>query len=197
LAKAPKQRFGGCQAMANALPVPEELRENLGGPKPHIPRPGTPRNIWLRSLLKRTFSHKFLILVIIVGIGLFAVVIAVRDFIAIRPPPSQCGTVREIARGSIEQMYSCAVTFYSKGRLSDAQLLWEEAWRVGQHGPSSLAIGKMYDPVLWGQAPTPFTKPDAYQAKKWYQRAAERNVEAARDSLRDLEEWNRRKKAYP
>ena len=189
MAKDPKKRFGGCQDMANALPVPKKEQ-------PPIQRPHTPPSISLKSFWKGKYVQK--ILISIMGIFVLAIIVAVLwPNSTKRAPTNQCGTVREIARGSVEQMYSCAVTFYKKDRLGDAQLLWEEAWRVGQHGPSSLAIGKMYDPVIWGKVPTTFSKPDAYQAEKWYQRAVQGNVKEARDYLRDLEEWHRSKKAYP
>jgi serine/threonine protein kinase len=114
-----------------------------------------------------------------------------------------CANLEQIALGSGEQMYTCAVAFYEQAKLEplntksaqellgNALILWKEAWRKAEHGPSALALGKIYDPVLWGTIPSPFKRCNPFQAQKWYRRAVDRNVEKALEHLEDLENWKR------
>ena len=75
-----------------------------------------------------------------------------------------------------------------------ALALWKQAGNQG-HGPSALAMGELYDPLLWGQIPSPFSKPNGIQAEKWYRRASTLGVAEANARLQKLEVWKREQPA--
>jgi serine/threonine protein kinase len=106
------------------------------------------------------------------------------------PPEAQQPGLEEIATLPPEQIYDYARQFYDKGQLDAAQALWEQAGNQG-HGPSALAMGELYDPLLWGKIPSPFSQPNGIQAEKWYRRASTLGVAEANARLQQLEVWKR------
>lgn len=102
-------------------------------------------------------------------------------------------SLTEIRQYPPEQIYECARQFYDKGdkeQLEQALLLWEHAAKQG-HGPSELALGQLYDPVLGDKIPSPFTKRNPYQAEKWYKLAREHGIGEADIYLQNLDLWKR------
>jgi len=171
LSKSSDERFGGCQEMAKAL--------NLDFSVPSPPQSDGPD-----GHRKAVIRRGAVLGVIMATIVLIVMISHYMD------PQDECGSVQEIARGSAEQMNACADKFYQgKNRLDDALVLWEQAWRQAKHGPSALAIAKMYDPVLWGKVVSIFSKPNLHQAKKWYKRAVNQNIHEAGQRLKDIENW--------
>jgi serine/threonine-protein kinase len=59
----------------------------------------------------------------------------------------------------------------------------------GGHGPSSLEVGKMYDPELWHKDRSAFSKPRPRKAEEWYRRAFDQGIEEAREHLERLDGW--------
>jgi TPR repeat protein len=84
--------------------------------------------------------------------------------------------------------YDFAQDLLGRGRSSDAFALFK-VLAAGGDGPSAFAVAKMYDPLLWSPAMSPFSQANPRQAVTWYRRALERGVEEARVSLDSLSEW--------
>jgi serine/threonine-protein kinase len=171
IAKDPDERFGGCQEMAKALSLKTAL----------------PISDQTKRRRKATILYGTVLGAIIAT--LVIILIIYQNMV----PQNECGSLKDIARGSVEQMNKCADIFYKRGdRLDDALALWEETWRQAKYGPAALAVGKLYDPVLWEKGPSVFSKPDLYQAQKWYKRAEQQDIAEAQQRLRDLKEWEAR-----
>jgi TPR repeat protein len=92
-----------------------------------------------------------------------------------------------IAALSPEEIHARADEFYRDGRLQEALGLWEIA--APRHGPAALQLGMLYDPVLWGQIPSPFSRPNPTKAEKWYRQAQQLGMETASTRLQALENW--------
>jgi len=105
-------------------------------------------------------------------------------------PRPDATTLEEIVRLAPDKIHEHAAQYYSDGRLDDALALWEAA-AVQEFGPSALKIGQLYDPVLWGRVASPFSKPNPYQAEKWYKRAHALGVTGAEKHLSELNAWRR------
>ncbi len=95
------------------------------------------------------------------------------------PAPPQGTPVEMFARGN---------DLRSKGQAGDAFLLFREAARAG-HAPSAVAIGRMYDPVLLGQEPSPFSLANPAKAVEWYKQARDQGSDEAGQRLAQLVEW--------
>jgi serine/threonine-protein kinase len=95
-----------------------------------------------------------------------------------------------VASLSAEEIFRCGAQFYRRERLEEALVLWSRAAQQ-DYGPAALKIGELYDPRYWGQIPSPFSKPNPFQAEKWYKRAAGLEVAEADAHLAALAAWRR------
>jgi TPR repeat protein len=91
------------------------------------------------------------------------------------------------AKGQIDlgEVYERAERFRGAGLLADAYLLYFFAGRLG-HGPSALALGRMYDPKTFTREVSILREPDVAQAHKWYDLAARAGDPAAKRHQADL-----------
>jgi serine/threonine-protein kinase len=192
------------QQVPNLSQVPAELRPQLAAmlqPNPadrpqsiskllqHWPYPPLAGRGWLEKYRVWLISA-FGIVVVTIGITVLPPVIQrIVGFIF----PCKY-SLAEIMQHPAEQVYECARRFYDTGdknQLQNALLLWEHTAKQG-HGPSELALGTLYDPVLWGKIPSPFSKWNAHQAEKWYKRASEHGAREVDIYLQKLESWKRK-----
>lgn len=81
-----------------------------------------------------------------------------------------------------------ADAYEQEARLADAYLLLFFAAREG-HAPSALALGERVDPSRFDQTSRYLDRPDAVQALKWYQRAAELGHDEGARRLEELRGW--------
>jgi serine/threonine-protein kinase len=87
-----------------------------------------------------------------------------------------------------EETYSLARDFLERGRLDNAFALLQVIARDG-HAEAALAVGEMYDPLLWKPGSSPFTNPNPRKAEVWYGRAVDRGAAGARNRLEALGRW--------
>ncbi|WP_293324148.1 hypothetical protein [Parvibaculum sp.] len=83
------------------------------------------------------------------------------------------------------ELYALGNDYMQRKKPNMSLVLWEEGWRKG-HGPSARAIGEMLDPNLWGTQPSAFTKPNAQDSRKWYERAVKNGDVSAQARLAAL-----------
>jgi TPR repeat protein len=114
-------------------------------------------------------------------------------------PATSKQAVPEIAREVIseqqqEQVPDYAVTLEqarslrAEGKLADAQLLYFFAARGG-YTPAAFELGELYDPLHFDASSSLMEKPDAFQAYKWYQQAAQAGDAQATMRLNELQMW--------
>jgi serine/threonine-protein kinase len=119
----------------------------------------------------------------------------VQDFVARGNIDNAFAVLREAIRKGhelpLETTYEFSQDLLLHGRTDEAFALLRELAGKG-HGPSALAIGEMYDPVLWNPEQSPFTKANPRQAEKWYRQALAQGSQEARTRLESLERWRRR-----
>ncbi len=72
----------------------------------------------------------------------------------------------------VSELFARAQDYLAKGDANSALAILEESARRG-HAPSARAVGEMYDPTLWGETPSPFSRPNPREALRWYEKAAE------------------------
>jgi len=87
-----------------------------------------------------------------------------------------------------DETYGFAQDLLGRGRSNEAFALFKVLAKAGD-GPSAFALGKMYDPLLWAPAASPFSNPNPREAEQWYGRALEHGVEDARVNLDLLRDW--------
>jgi serine/threonine-protein kinase len=87
-----------------------------------------------------------------------------------------------------EDTYRFAQDLLARGRLDDAFALLNVLAGDG-HGAAALALGEMYDPVLWSPVSSPFSSANPRKAEDWYRSAMERGAEGAGARLEALERW--------
>jgi len=75
-----------------------------------------------------------------------------------------------------------------EGKLADAQLLYFFAARGG-YTPAAFELGELYDPLHFDVSSSLMEKPDAFQAFKWYQQAAQAGDGQAVTRLEELHDW--------
>lgn len=78
----------------------------------------------------------------------------------------------------------------AEGKLADAQLLYFFAARGG-YTPAAFELGELYDPLHFDVTTSLMEKPDAFQAFKWYQQAAQAGNAEAATRLNELHDWAR------
>lgn len=76
----------------------------------------------------------------------------------------------------------------AEGKLADAQLLYFFAARGG-YAPAAFELGELYDPLHFDVSSNLMEKPDAFQAYKWYQEAAQAGDSQAPMRLQELQMW--------
>lgn len=76
----------------------------------------------------------------------------------------------------------------AEGKLADAQLLYFFAARGG-YMPAAFELGELYDPLHFDVTTSLMEKPDAFQAFKWYQQAAQAGNGEAATRLNELHDW--------
>lgn len=87
-----------------------------------------------------------------------------------------------------DETYGFAQDLLGRGRSNEAFALFKVLAMAGD-GPSAFALGKMYDPLLWAPAASPFSNPNPREAEQWYGRALEQGVDDARVNLELLRDW--------
>ena len=81
-----------------------------------------------------------------------------------------------------------ARTLRAEGRMADAQLLYFYAARGG-YAPAAFELGELYDPLHFDASSSLMEEPDAFQAYKWYQQAAQAGNTQATMRLQELQMW--------
>jgi TPR repeat protein len=76
----------------------------------------------------------------------------------------------------------------AEGKLADAQLLYFFAARGG-YTPAAFELAELYDPLHFDVTTSLMEKPDAFQAFKWYQQAAQAGDSKAAVRLDELHGW--------
>lgn len=76
----------------------------------------------------------------------------------------------------------------AEGKLADAQLLYFFAARGG-YTPAAFELAELYDPLHFDASSSLMGKPDAFQAYKWYQEAAQAGDPQAPMRLDELQMW--------
>lgn len=76
----------------------------------------------------------------------------------------------------------------AEGKLADAQLLYFFAARGG-YTPAALELAELYDPLHFDSSASLMDEPDAFQAFKWYQQAAQAGDTQAGVRLEALHDW--------
>jgi TPR repeat protein len=89
-----------------------------------------------------------------------------------------------------EDTYRFAQDLLARGRLDDSFALLNVLAGAG-HGAAALALGEMYDPVLWTPASSPFSSANPRKAEDWYRSAMQRGAAGAGARLEALERWKR------
>jgi serine/threonine-protein kinase len=89
-----------------------------------------------------------------------------------------------------EDTYRFAQDLLARGRLDDSFALLNVLAGAG-HGAAALALGEMYDPVLWTPASSPFSSANPRKAEDWYRSAMQRGAADAGARLEALERWKR------
>lgn len=87
-----------------------------------------------------------------------------------------------------DEIFAEAQEHQREGRLADAQLLYFFAARNG-HARSAFELGTMYDPLHHDPSRSLMSKPDAFQAYRWYSQALEGGVGEAAGRLDALKRW--------
>lgn len=97
-------------------------------------------------------------------------------------------TTVSLPPGSPAEMFARGNELRGKGQAGDAFLLFRDAARAG-HAPSAVAVGRMYDPVLFGQEPSPFSLANPGKAVEWYKQGSDLGNDEARQRFARLVEW--------
>ena len=97
-------------------------------------------------------------------------------------------SLETIATLPVSEMYAEAQDRIAAGELNMALVILEGAAQR-DHARSATAIGEMYDPARWGEIPSPFTKPDPIEARRWYAKATELGDPRAAELMASLSAW--------
>ena len=88
----------------------------------------------------------------------------------------------------LSQAFEKAQKFRNEGSLADAHLLYFFAAREN-HLPAIMVMGEMSDPMLFRAEDSLLDQADAFQAYKWYQKAAQMGQPSASGRLDELGRW--------
>lgn len=94
------------------------------------------------------------------------------------------------AEGEVDygRAYERAQAYLEEGRAADAQLLYFFAARGG-HADAAFELAQLYDPTRDAAASGLAGEPDAFQAYRWYDAAAEAGHPQAEERLTELRNW--------
>lgn len=87
--------------------------------------------------------------------------------------------------GNLENLYTKAGDFLTKGRSADAYLLYFYLAKQG-YGLASITLAEMADPAYFKPQTSFLDAPDIFQAYKWYSEARTQGMKEAEAQLRDL-----------
>ena len=93
-----------------------------------------------------------------------------------------------LLKGTPAELYARGTGLRSAGKAGDAFLVLREAARNG-HAQAALAVGRMYDPVLFGQEPSPFSVANPFKAAEWYKQSKDLGNAEAEVRIAPLVEW--------
>ena len=93
-----------------------------------------------------------------------------------------------LLKGTPAELYARGTGLRSAGKAGDAFLVLREAARNG-HAQAALAVGRMYDPVLFGQEPSPFSVANPVKAAEWYKQSKDLGNAEAEVRIAPLVEW--------
>ncbi|AFL75292.1 serine/threonine-protein kinase [Thiocystis violascens] len=77
-----------------------------------------------------------------------------------------------------DQIWALAERLRAAGKIDPAFALIR-VLATDAHGPAAFALAEFYDPLLWSDTTSPFSRPNAEKARDWYRRAAELGVAEA------------------
>jgi len=87
----------------------------------------------------------------------------------------------------MDVLFKQAEQYHAAGNPTDAYLLYFYLAKKG-HGPSAMALAVASDPIYYTRSGALNSKPDPYQAFKWYRRAVKAGVPQAQKNLDNLKE---------
>ena len=87
----------------------------------------------------------------------------------------------------MDVLFKQAEQYHAAGNPTDAYLLYFYLAKKG-HGPSAMALAVTSDPIYYTRSGALNSKPDPFQAFKWYRRAVKAGVPQAQKNLDNLKE---------
>ena len=87
----------------------------------------------------------------------------------------------------MEALFKQAEQYHAAGNPTDAYLLYFYLAKKG-HGPSAMELAVTSDPIYYTRSGALSSKPDPFQAFKWYRHAVKAGVPQAQKNLDDLKE---------
>ncbi|WP_372500943.1 serine/threonine-protein kinase (plasmid) [Tistrella mobilis] len=158
------------------LDRPHAMRALIGGDALELPPEPARREGWsLRTLTAVGVAAVGLVLAI--GFGFSHRMQASDGAVSVAMPRMEAApgwTVADlprIAKLPAAEMYEAGRSFYDRGDLDTALVVWERAAAEGS-APAARAIGRFYDPRLAPGEPSPFKSPDVERARAFYAKAA-------------------------
>ncbi len=94
---------------------------------------------------------------------------------------------RQDKNPDMEALFKQAEQYHAAGHPTDAYLLYFYLAKKG-HGPSAMALAVTSDPIYYTRSGALSSKPDPYQALKWYRRAVKAGIPQAQKNLDTLKE---------
>ncbi|RUM93609.1 MAG: hypothetical protein DSZ28_07560 [Thiothrix sp.] len=88
---------------------------------------------------------------------------------------------------NMEVLFNQAEQYHAAGNPTDAYLLYFYLAKKG-HGPSAMALAVTSDPIYYTRSGALNSKPDPFQAFKWYRHAVKAGVPQAQQNLDKLKE---------
>ncbi len=88
---------------------------------------------------------------------------------------------------NMEVLFHQAEQYHAAGNPTDAYLLYFYLAKKG-HGPSAMALAVTSDPIYYTRSGALNSKPDPFQAFKWYRHAVKAGVPQAQQNLDKLKE---------
>lgn len=85
----------------------------------------------------------------------------------------------------MEALFKQAEQYHAAGNPADAYLLYFYLAKKG-HGPSAMELAVTSDPIYYTRSGALSSKPDPFQAFKWYRRAVKAGVPQAQKNLDEL-----------
>ncbi len=97
-------------------------------------------------------------------------------------------TTREILELPTDEARARAQTLLATGGEDNLDMAFRVLAQLGRTGDGKAAflVAEMYDPATYSSDTSPFSRSNAEQAGRWYQRAAEAGLAEARERLQEL-----------